>query len=174
MRTPNPLRIGALIFDLDRIDRRILARLQKDARITNKELAAEVGLAPSTCHARVQRLEGEGIVRGFHADVDPAALGIGLQAIVSVQLTGNPKRRLDAFLAHVSSLDEVVHVYQVAGRNDLLLHVCVHDVQHMRELVMNQLSSRPEAQQIESAIVYEHTRAECLPDLNPDESVIGR
>lgn len=153
------------IPDLDRIDRRLLALLQKKARMTNKELAAQVGLAPSSCHSRVQRLIETGVVRGFHADVDPRALGIGLQAIVAVQLTGNPRARSESYVREIRSLPEVVNVYHVAGRNDLLLHVAVRDVEHMHELVMDKLSSRPEVNQLESTLIYEHTNAPQLPDL---------
>lgn len=155
--------------DLDRIDRRLVDLLQKDARRSNKELAAAVGLAPSSCHGRVQRLLERGVLRGFHAEVDPHALGVHLQSVVTVQLTGNPKERLASFLAHVRSLEEVVEIFHVAGKNDLLLHVAVRDVEHMRSLVMEELSSRPEVAQIESAIVYAHERVPGLPDLLDDD-----
>lgn len=78
---------------LDRIDRAILAHLQKNARLSNKELAAKVGLAPSSCLARVQRLTKQGVIKGFHAFVDPQALGIGLQALVAVKLKQHSRRR---------------------------------------------------------------------------------
>ena len=133
--------------------------------MSNKELAAAVGLAPSSCHGRVARLVETGVLRGFHAEVDPHALGIHLQSIVAVRLTGNPKERLASFLAHVREQEEVVDIFHVAGRNDLLLHVAVRDVEHMRRLVMEQLSARPEVAQIESAIVYAHERVPGLPDL---------
>lgn len=150
--------------DLDRIDRQILSLLQKDARISNKELAAKVHLAPSTCHGRVQRLQQEAVIRGFHAAVEPEALGIQLQALISVQLMGNPRQRMTRFLKYVHSQDEVVETYLIAGKTDLLLRVAVRDVEHMRQLVLTKLSSRPEVRQIESALVYEHQRAD-LPDL---------
>jgi DNA-binding Lrp family transcriptional regulator len=149
---------------LDGTDRQIIRLLQNNARMTNKELAASVELAPSTCHARVQRLIESGVIRGFGADITPAALGIRLQSMVSVQLTGNPQKRLEAFLQHVRTLPEVVDIYQVAGRTDLLLHVAVRDVEHMRDFIMNALSSRPEALQVESALIYEHEGAR-MPDL---------
>jgi DNA-binding Lrp family transcriptional regulator len=71
---------------LDRIDRALVRALQKDARLSNKELAAQVGLAPSSCLERVRRLRRTGVLRGFHADVAPEALGVGLQALIAVQL----------------------------------------------------------------------------------------
>jgi DNA-binding Lrp family transcriptional regulator len=71
---------------IDRIDGRILDELQKNARLSNKELAGRVGLAPSSCLERVRRLRRDGVPRGFHAEVDPGALGIGLQALIAVRL----------------------------------------------------------------------------------------
>lgn len=151
--------------ELDRIDRHILALLQKDARMSNRELAATVGLAASSCHGRVQRLLESGVLRGFHAEVDPHALGIHLQSVVAVQLTGNPKERIASFLTHARALEEVVEIFHVAGKNDLLLHVAVRDVDHLRRLVMEELSARPEVAQIESVIVYAHERGPGFPDL---------
>jgi len=150
---------------LDRIDRHLLTLLQKDARMSNKELAAAVGLAPSSCHGRVQRLIESGVLRGFHAEVDPAALGIALQAIVAVRLRGNPADRIQRFVQEVGSLAEVVEVFHVAGRNDLLLHIAVRDVEHMRELVMEKLSSQSAVDGLESALIYHHSSSPGLPDL---------
>lgn len=154
---------------LDRIDRRIIELLQEDARLSNKELAAAVGLAPSSCHTRVQRLIAERVIRGFRTDVDPHALGVHLQSMVSVQLAGNPRSRLASFLEHVRTLKEVIAVYHTAGRNDMLLHVAVRDVEHMRTVVMDALSSREEVSQIESALIYEHERSPGMPDLLVDD-----
>lgn len=73
-------------MDLDDVDRRILALLNADARMPNSALAEAVGIAPSTCHGRVRRLQDIGVIRGFHADIDPAAIGLPLQAMISVSL----------------------------------------------------------------------------------------
>ena len=161
----NPVRRPVTTRPLDRIDRQIVRLLQKDARLSNKELAAAVSLAPSSCHARVARLVDEGVLRGFHGDVDPHSLGVHLQAMVSVQLAGNPRTRLRSFLKHARTLKEVIAVYHIAGRNDLLLHIAVRDVQHMRSVVMDGLSSRAEVAQVESALIYEHERGAGIPDL---------
>ena len=79
--------------DIDDVDRRILAALHADARIANSALADVVGIAPSTCHGRVRRLQELGVIRGFHADIDPAAIGLPLQAMVSVSLQANARAR---------------------------------------------------------------------------------
>ena len=85
---------------LDRTDRAILAVLQKDAGLSNKELARKVRLAPSSCLQRVRRLKTSGVLHGLHAEVDPAALGIGLQAIVAVRLARHLEREVEAFTRH--------------------------------------------------------------------------
>ena len=79
--------------DLDDVDRRLLAILHADARISNSALADAVGIAPSTCHGRVRRLQELGVIRGFHADIDPAAIGLPLQAMVSVSLQSGAAAR---------------------------------------------------------------------------------
>lgn len=143
---------------LDRTDHAILALLQKDARLSNKELAARVGLAPSSCHERVRRLVQAGVIAGFHADVDPRALGITLQALVAVRLARHSRVPFDAFREHVLALPEAVSVFHIAGANDFLVHVAVRDSDHLRELILDALTSRPEVLHVETALIYEHAR----------------
>src|SRR6185312_17461795 len=77
--------------ELDEVDRRILITLHRDARMPNSALADAVGIAPSTCHGRVRRLHELGVIRGFYADIDPAAIGLSLQAMISVSLQANAR-----------------------------------------------------------------------------------
>ncbi|MDH4119114.1 MAG: Lrp/AsnC family transcriptional regulator, partial [Acidimicrobiia bacterium] len=95
---------------LDRTDRAILAILQQDARISNKEMAARVGLAPSSCSERLRRLDRLGVFRGFHASIDPEALGIGLEAMVSVRLRRHGGSEVDTFRGRAADRPEVVGV----------------------------------------------------------------
>ena len=108
---------------LDRIDFEILAVLQKDGRISNKVLAHRVNLAPSSCHERVKKLVAAGVIRGFHADLDPVQLGIGLQALVTVKLSAISPRLFEAFKRDVIAMDEYVALYLVSGANDLRIGV---------------------------------------------------
>ncbi|GJM44591.1 MAG: AsnC family transcriptional regulator [Gemmatimonadota bacterium] len=149
---------------LDRIDRVILAELQKDARQSNKELAAKAGLAPSSCLERVRQLRAGGVLRGFHADVDPAALGIGIQAIIAVRILQHTRKMNDAFRAHVIALPEVIAAQHLAGENDYLLHVAVRDVQHLRNLTLDELTTREEVGHVETALIFDHHRSWTLPD----------
>jgi DNA-binding Lrp family transcriptional regulator len=148
---------------LDRIDAAILDALQKNARLSNKELAARVGLAPSSCLARVRRLQEDGAFLGFHADVDPATLGITVQAMVAVRLSRHAREQVESFRAHVLSLPEVVAIFHVTGEADYVLHVAVRDLHHLRELTLSAFTTRPEVAHIETAVVFEHVRKPALP-----------
>jgi DNA-binding Lrp family transcriptional regulator len=148
----------------DRIDRELLRLLSKNARASNKELAAAVGLSPSSCHARVARLSERGWLRGFHASVDPEALGITLQAIVFVRVVRHSKALLEPFRAHVRELPEVLDLYYVAGSHDILIRVAVSSVEHLRRLVADQLSTQDAVGHIETSLVFEHYHEPVLPD----------
>src|SRR6516225_12213828 len=116
--------------NLDRTDLRILAVLQGEGRITNAELAERVSLSPSACLRRLQRLEAEGILTGYTAQVDPEAVGLGLQAFVRVQLTKHESEAIERFVEHVAGWDEVVACYALTGDMDYLMHIYVADLQH--------------------------------------------
>lgn len=149
---------------LDRIDRAILAALQNDARLSNKQLAAAVGLAPSSCLERVKRLVRDGALRGFHADVAPDALGIGLEAIIAVRLRRHARELVRAFRDHVATLPEVVGYFHTAGENDFLLRVVVRDVDHLRNFALDALTSLDEVAHLETTLVFEHHERWNLPD----------
>src|ERR1043165_5580141 len=85
--------------ELDDIDRRMLLALHDDARISNSALAEAVGIAPSTCHGRLRRLQDAGVIRGFYTDIDPAAVGLALQAMISVSLQSHARVRIRDFIA---------------------------------------------------------------------------
>lgn len=141
---------------LDRIDRALLAHLQKEGRLSNKELAARVGLAASSCLARVQRLERDGTIVGYRAEVRPEALGVGLEAMVTVRLARAGAESFDSFRRFLLEREEVVELLHVGGAIDLLARVAVRDTEHLRTLVLENFSSRPEVDRLETAIVFEH------------------
>lgn len=132
--------------------------------MSNKELAAEVGLAPSTCHGRVHKLVAEGWVRGFHAEVEADAFGIGLRAIVFIRMARHTTALLDAFRSHLRPLPEVIDVFYVAGSHDFLVHVAVRDVDHLRRLVAERLSSHEAIGHVETSLVFEHQHRAQWPD----------
>ncbi len=152
---------------LDRTDRRIVALLQKNARLSNKELAAAVGVAPSTCSERVRRLEDGGVVLGYHADVDPAVLGIGMRATVAVRLNRHAAAEVERFREHALGMDEVISLWHVTGADDFLVHVVVRDAEHLRDLAVSGFTTLPEVAHIETSLVFEFVGKPGLPDLNP-------
>ena len=149
---------------MDRIDSSIIVQLQKNARLSNKELAAAVGLSPSACLERVRRLQRDGILSGFHAEVNPAELGIGLQVFVSVRLQKHSRDVVDAFRSHVVTSPEVVAVYHVAGESDFLVHVAVRDAEHLRNLTLDGFTTRTEVARLNTALIYEHAMIFELPN----------
>jgi len=143
---------------LDDVDRRILDVLATDARATNAAIAARVGIAASTCHARVRALVDRGVIRGFRADVDPAALGRGLEALIAIRLQAGARKGLEAFRDYLLTLPDVEGVFFVTGDRDFLLHVAVADSDALRDLVSKTLSVRPEVAGTSTTVIFEHAR----------------
>lgn len=148
---------------LDRTDFAILRLLRKNARLPNKDLAARIGVAPSTALERVRRLREAGVLQGFHAEVAPAAIGIGLQAMVAVRLARHSRPQVEAFHAHLLALPEVLSLYHVAGADDFLVHVGVRDSDHLRDFAMAALTSREEVAHIETHLIFAFKRSTDLP-----------
>lgn len=142
---------------LDDVDRALLRHLAADARITNAALAEAVGVAPSTCLSRVRSLRERGVIRGYHADVDAAAVGLPLQAMISVRLQSDARDRLGEFLGLVRRLPAVRDVYFVAGADDYLLHVATAGSGALRDLVATLNGHRDVAGTVTS-LIFEHIR----------------
>lgn len=144
---------------LDRTDRALLAALQKNARMSNKQLAAKVGLAPSSCLTRVRKLEAEGVIRNYTAELEPRALGLGLQAMISVQLARHASEAFGKIGDHFRALPETSAVYCLGGSIDFLVHVVCRDTDHLRRLTHTGFMSRPEVARIETSLVYSCARS---------------
>jgi len=144
--------------ELDDIDRQIVTALHADARIPNSALAELVGIAASTCHGRVRRLQQLGVIRGFHADIDPAAIGLGLQAMISVSLQSGARARIRDFIAHMRRLPQVMDVYFLAGADDFILHVAARDTAHLRAFVVEHLNTDADVAGTQTSLIFEHLR----------------
>lgn len=156
--SPKKIRGSVPEGPLDRIDRALVAALQENARLSNKELAARVRLAESSCHERVKRLVQRGVLRGFHADVDPRAIGASLQALVAVRLARHTSAAVATFRRAMLELPEAMAVFHVAGANDFLVHVAVADSDALRDLILRAFTGRAEVAHVETALIYEHAR----------------
>ncbi|MBX3132403.1 MAG: Lrp/AsnC family transcriptional regulator [Gemmatimonadaceae bacterium] len=155
---PQKILSDAIPAALDRTDHLILAHLQHDARLTNKELAAKVGLSPSSCLARVRRLERFGALQGYHAEVAVQVYGVTLEAMVSVRLEKHVRAAISAFERHIATLPEVRTYYHLAGANDYLVHVAVRDAEHLREFVLSAFAGRTEVAHLETNLIFSHRR----------------
>ena len=155
-RTDNPKDVRAA--ELDGVDRRILSALHNDARISNTALAELVGVAPSTCHGRVRRLTELGVIRGFHADIDPAAIGLPLQAMVSVSLQANARGKIRRFIQQIRSRPQVIDVYFLAGADDFIIHVAARDTDDLRSFVVDNLNADADVAGTQTSLIFEHLR----------------
>jgi len=144
---------------LDDVDRALLRLLATDGRMSNKALADQVGIAQSTCLTRIRQLRERGVIRGFHADVDPRAVGHGLQTMIAVRLHPRARGHLSDFAESMRRRPEVLDVYFVAGANDYLLHVAMASTDAIRWFVAEHLNRNPDVAHTETMLIFEHLPA---------------
>jgi len=125
--------------ELDRTDLALLNALQRNARASNVELAAQVNLSPSACLRRVQRLEADGVIAGYRVELDPAQLGLGLRAFVRVQLKSHGAVDIARFADAIRGCDEVVRCHALTGDMDYLLEVLVRDLDDFSRFLLDRL-----------------------------------
>ncbi|MGW7681196.1 Lrp/AsnC family transcriptional regulator [Kribbella sp. NPDC054772] len=150
---PRPLPDG-----LDDVDLKLVELLTADGRMPNNALAEAVGLAPSTCLTRVRSLRERGVIRGFHADVDLAALGRPLQALIAIRIGAHSRDEIDRFRTKVPRLPGVLSLFHVSGANDYLLHVSAATPDALREFVLDHLTADPAVSHAETSLIFEHVR----------------
>jgi len=144
---------------LDAFDRRILAALQRDGRTTNAALAEAIGLSPTPCLRRVRRLEAEGAIEGYTARIDPAAVGLGLTAFVSVGVDTHSDDHRRAFEAAVAERPEITACWLVSGESDFLLQVTVADLDAYSRLLTDHLLRLPGVKDVRSAFALRTVKA---------------
>ncbi|KUJ73737.1 AsnC family transcriptional regulator [Ruegeria marisrubri] len=128
---------------MDRIDRKIVRALQKNGRMTITELAESVGLSATPCSRRLDRLEKEGVITGYAAQVDPGKLGFGVSIFVSVELDKQDRAAIDAFERAIRLCDEVMECYLMTGSRDILLRVVAPDLSAFDAFLENRLMQIP-------------------------------
>jgi len=148
--------------ELDETDHEILRVLAADARTPNNVLAVHVGLAASTCLMRVRRLQDAGVIRGFHADLAPEALGRPLQAIVSVRLQPNARPGIGSFARRFATLPGVLNVFFLAGVNDFQIHLAARSADDLRDFVVRNLSASRDVASTETNLIFEHITGTAL------------
>ena len=144
---------------LDRIDLQLLAELQRNGRQTNAELAERVHLSASACLRRVQRLERDGVIAGYRAEVDPDRLGLGLQAFVRVQLNHHDAASVAAFAVQVNDWAEVIACHALTGDMDYLLQIAVRDLDHFSRFLLDRLLNQSGVADVNSSFVLRTVKA---------------
>ncbi|MCY1389272.1 Leucine-responsive regulatory protein [compost metagenome] len=144
---------------LDAYDRRILAALQRDGRLTNVQLADEIGLSASPCLRRVRNLEEAGVIRGYQAQLDPDEIGLGLTVFVGVKVERHHETEAEAFRQSVLALPEVISAFLVSGESDFLLHVVVPDLRGYERFLTGTLLKLPGVSDIRSNFAIQTVKA---------------
>lgn len=139
------------MIEMDATDRRILTVLQRDGRMTNSDLAAEVGLSPSACHRRVQRLEDLGVIRGYVALLDARKLERPTTVFVEITLSGQADEILEAFEREVRKIPDVLECHLMAGSADYLLKVVAQDTDDFARIHRQHLTRLPGVAQMQSS-----------------------
>jgi DNA-binding Lrp family transcriptional regulator len=143
--------------DLDDVDRTLLRLLQENARMTNARMAELAGIAPSTCVARIRSLVERGVITGFAASIDPVAVGLGLEALISVNIRAGARARIAEFSAGIRRLPEVVQVFFLGGSEDFVIHLAARDSAHVRDFVVEHLSADPTVASTRTSLVFDHS-----------------
>jgi Lrp/AsnC family transcriptional regulator, leucine-responsive regulatory protein len=147
------------VSKIDSFDRKILAVLTDDARTSNVEIARTVGLSEAPCSRRIRRLEKEGVIRGYHADIAPEALGLGFIAFVTLVLDYVTAATADEFAEAMRAIPEVVSCHIVSGGYDALLHIAAKDSQTYSEIVFDRLRRIPGVKDVRSSFVMRTLKA---------------
>ncbi|MFL6145392.1 MAG: Lrp/AsnC family transcriptional regulator [Labedaea sp.] len=150
---------------LDKLDTAILRELQRDARRTNRDIAATVGVSPSTALERTRSLYARGIVRGAALNVDLPAIGRPVQALIAVRIRPPSREVIEAFRDWVRRLPETIGVFVVTGNEDFLIHIAVADTDGLYSFVIDRLTQRREVADVRTSVVYEHLRAAVIEPL---------
>ncbi len=152
---------------LDKIDRKILRDMQADGRITNVELARNVGISAPPCLRRVRGLEESGYIKGYHARIDPSALGYSVVVFAMVKLTSQAEKDLLAFETRIGELEMVRECHMLAGETDFILKVVAKDWDSYQEFLTNKLTTAPNVTSVKSSLAIRS--AKDIPGVPIDE-----
>lgn len=153
---------------LDDIDLRILTLLYNNADINNKELAAQIGIAPSTCLERVKRLKQNGVIKGAYVEVNLNTIGGNIEAIAAIRLQPYSEQIVNQFRDDLLHHPEILNLYHMGGSYDYYVHMSVKDSEHLRQFVFKNITSRDEVTTVETSLVFEHSRSPVLPQYHND------
>ncbi|MEQ9443501.1 MAG: Lrp/AsnC family transcriptional regulator [Cyclobacteriaceae bacterium] len=143
----------ALHPKLDKIDRKILDILQKNAKITNAQLSKEIGLSPAPTLERVKKLETLGVIDSYHAKLNTAKIGLGISTFVMIKLTGHDKESIRAFINAINKIDEVIECHHVTGTSDFILRVIAKDIASYQQLMLDKVNEVQVVDSLQSLVI---------------------
>jgi DNA-binding Lrp family transcriptional regulator len=138
---------------LDATDRKILEILQANSNITNAQLAKEIGLSPAPTLERVNKLEGSGVIRSYHAVIDPASVGLGVSTFVMASLKGHNKDNIEKFIAAIKRIPEIVECHHVTGAGDFILKIVCVDISAYQQLMLERVSNIDVVDSLQSMVI---------------------
>jgi DNA-binding Lrp family transcriptional regulator len=138
---------------IDNTDRKILEKLQANAKITNAQLSKEIGLSPAPTLERVKKLEMSGIIQSYHARLDTSLIGLGVNTFVMVSLKGHNKKNIDSFVSEINSIDEVIECHHTTGTGDFILRVIAADIASYQKLMLEKISEIEVVDSMQSMVI---------------------
>lgn len=151
---------GTQMGSLDTIDRQLLSELQEEGRITNVELAQRVGLTAPPCLRRVRALEEDGVIRGYHAELDATKLGFAITVFAMVSLKSQAENALREFEAAMKLLPEVREVHMLNGEIDFILKIVSRDLQSFQEFLTSKLTPAPNVASVKTSLTIRTSKHE--------------
>ncbi len=152
--------------NLDKIDFKILKILQENAKITNLQLSGEIGLSPAPTLERVKKLENAKLIKGYYAEVNEEALGVGIKAIIQITLTRQIENAIANFKKEINKIPEIMECYQVTGSADYILIVMLKDIRDFEMLISTRLSKMEEIGQMQTMMILSKVKDSKVLPLN--------
>jgi len=142
----------SLLNKLDKIDRRILEILQANGKITNAQLAIDIGLSPAPTLERVKKMERNGIISSYHAKLDHQKIGLGVSTFVLASLKSHNKKHLETFINAINEIEEIVECHHITGAGDFILKIVCKDIQAYQQLMIEKVSDIDGVDNLQSMI----------------------
>lgn len=152
---------------LDKVDRKILEILQRNAKITNAQLSKEIGLSPAPTLERVKKLEQSGVIDSYHAKLNTAKIGLGISTFVQIRLTGHDKESIKTFIEAINKIDEVIECHHVTGSSDFILRVIAKDIASYQQLMLDKVNEVPVVDSLQSQVIlstFKDSKALPIPE----------
>ena len=138
---------------LEQIDRKVLEILQSNAKITNAQLSKEIGLSPAPTLERVKKLEHAGIIKSYHAQLDPEKVGLGVSTFVQVSLVGHKKVLTDSFVQKVNAIPDIIECHHITGTGDFLIKVISKDISSYQKLMLETINEIEEVANTQTMVI---------------------